>query len=203
LIGDYTSGTEFSTKNIVDIYGVFPLLANWFPQVSDYLIKNKIRKPRSEFLNLKLSVLKKILQYPKFAYEQTLNMIISLGYRLEYEDIQGEKERSLIKEIEEIKNPWDKAFLLGDRHKVEKLDLGQIKDDPGFRDIQSCFDQIERTERLLKRLWRQLFFPSQASDEKQYRKFLDEYDRRIQRSEAIIETARIMIRTFIGTEFNL
>ena len=203
VIGDYTTGSQFSSKDIVDIYGIFPLLANWFPDVSDYLVNMAIRKPRSEFLNLDLAVLKKLLQHPKFAYEQTLNMIIRLGYSLEYDDIPYTKEKNLIIEAEQKKEPWDKKFLLGDRYNIEKFYLGHIRDDPGFRDIQSCFDQIERTERLLKRLWRQLFFPPQIAQEKQYRKFLDEYDRRIQRSNAVIETARIMIRTFIGKEFTL
>ena len=196
VIGDYTTGSQFSSKNIIDIYGTFPLLGNWFPNVQDYLERQKINKPKSEFLNINIKVLKKLLGYPKFAYEQTLNMIIRLGYSLEYEDIPYPAHKQIITQGEQRQAPWDKKFLLGNTHEIAKFDLGIIKDDPGFRNIQSCFDQIERTERLLKRLWRQLFSPPQTSDEKQYREFLDEYDRRIQRSDAVTETARIMIRSF-------
>ena len=76
LVGDYGSTKPQSTKELIDIYGVFPLVANWFPEAWRAIRSLRIKKPRSEFLNIQTVELAKLLKKRVFAYEQTLNMLI-------------------------------------------------------------------------------------------------------------------------------
>lgn len=111
------------------MYGTYPLLFNWFPRIAKKIQEKDIKRPRSEFIAASLEFLKKTLPFKrKFAYEQTLSFLINA-----FSDDNGK---------------WEK--------KIGKVEIGEIMDyekDRGFREAN---DQIERTERLLKILWREM-----------------------------------------------
>jgi len=48
-IGDFGTGNKYSAKGLVDTYGTYPLLANWFPEVSQRIMSLPLHRPRSEF----------------------------------------------------------------------------------------------------------------------------------------------------------
>ena len=54
-IGDFRTGDKYSAKSLVDTYGSYPLLANWFPEISKGIRALPLHRPRSEFLNIKTS----------------------------------------------------------------------------------------------------------------------------------------------------
>ena len=133
IFGDFSSGNIYNAKELIDLYGTYALMANWFPDVAQASRRPPLRlnKLRSEFLNIKVETLKVLLDYRKFAYEQTLNMLIHSW------------------------NFKNKAW----KYEIAKKDLGVLKDDSSFRQYRECLDQIERTERMLKLLWREIYGP--------------------------------------------
>ncbi|HEX5734463.1 MAG TPA: hypothetical protein VF131_16625 [Blastocatellia bacterium] len=174
IIGDFTTPDRYSSKELVDTYGTYSLLANWFPEVSRAVKALPLSKPRSEFLNIEVSVLDQFLDKRKFAYEQTLNMLIRSW---DYENKR-----------------W--------RHGIRPFPLGTLQDDKSFRQYRDCLDQIERTERLLKLLWRELNEPPSTGvfeqDELRYKEFSQEYEDIARRSTDIRESARLTIRALLG-----
>lgn len=166
FVGDYV-GRGTSAKDLIDRYGTLPLLANWFPAVSHKILGLKLSKPRSEFLNIDTGLLEKLLAKRKFAYEQTLNMLIRAW------DVKTEDENSL----------------------VEAYFLGRISDDATYRNYRECIDQIERTERMLRLIWRELNDPVRTG--RSYSDFIDNYFVLDQRSTAIRGTAVVTIRNLI------
>jgi hypothetical protein len=85
------------------------------------------------------------------------------------------------------------------KYDVKSFDLGGIKDDEQFRQYQDCLDQIERTERMLKLLWRELWqekYPSPSPAE--YRSFIEKYTTLVSISMGTVETAMITIRSLLG-----
>lgn len=176
-IGDFGTGDKFSAKSLVDTYGSYPLLANWFPAISQGIRSLPLHRPRSEFLNIKTSVLRELLiNNRNFAYEQTLNF--------------------LIKSWNYAESKW--------RYHISVSPLGILSDSKSFRHYRSCIDQIERIERMLSLLWREIKEPkkgSTASDkefEQQYTAFSIEYDNLRTISKGIMETARTTLRALLG-----
>lgn len=174
-IGDFNTTKRNSAKELIDTYGTYPLLANWFPEI--YLaMKSKIgdlARPRSEFLNIRVGVLNELLTHRKFAYEQTLNMLI----------------RSYDWQREEFK------------YEVTRFPIGEIEDEQSFRDYEGCLDQIERTERLVKLVWREIKKPPvNSSDDDEYKEFIERYHTLDRSSGSIRESARITIRSLLSTE---
>ncbi len=169
-IGDFESSKKFSAKDLIDLFGTIPLLANWFPEISTWIQKISIQKPRSEFLNIKVGVMWELLKKRKFAYEQTLNMII---------------------------RSWD-FKLSKPKYDIRPVSLGKIGDDKSYRKYRECLDQIERTERMLRLLWREIKEPK-LDEFESFLKFIDKYDFLDQRSTAIRETARITIRSLLNS----
>jgi hypothetical protein len=170
IIGDFDAGDRFSAKNLIDIYGTLPLLANWFPDLSQKISAIPLSKPRSEFLNVERSTLEALLDHRKFAYEQTLNMLI---------------------------HSWDdeeKDWI----HTIKSHHCGEVLDDTQFRKYRDCLDQVERTERMLRLTWRELNEPKRGASQKVYSEFVDDYLDRDRRSTSIRETAVITIRNLIG-----
>lgn len=161
VIGDFSSGDQFNAKDLIDRYGTYSLLANWFPEISKSILELPLNKPRSEFLNINVPTLKSLLEYRKFAYEQTLNMLI---------------------------RSWDDGKW---KYKIHPHVLGTLKDDSSLRQYRDCLDQIERTERMLKLLWREIHEPSESQD-------FDVYDRLDRRSTSIRESARVILRNLLG-----
>ncbi len=176
-IGDFGTGDKYSAKSLVDTYGTYSLLANWFPEISQGIRSLPLHRPRSEFLNIKTSVLRDLLiNNRNFAYEQTLNFLIkSWNY-------------------DEAK--W--------KYNVSISPLGSLSDNKSLRDYRSCIDQIERIERMLSLLWREIKEPRKknsvddASFEEQYTAFSTEYDNLRTKSKGIMETARTTLRALLG-----
>jgi hypothetical protein len=166
VVGDFSSGEMFNAKELIDLYGTYALMANWFPEIAQKIRLLPLNKPRSEFLNIRVKTLKELLGYRKFAYEQTLNMLI----------------RSWSFE----KQQW--------RYSIKPEKIGVLKDDSSFRQYRDCLDQIERTERMLKLLWREIYEPKYRNQEN----FIDQYDHLDRNSTSIRENARIIIRNFLG-----
>ncbi len=168
VIGDFKA-KKFSGKNLIDVYGTLPLLSNWFPEISERIFDLPLYKPRSEFLNMRVGFLKEILvNHRKFAYEQTLNMLIYAWKNNDY------------------------------NYKIRSYNLGKIEDDSGFRKYQGCLDQIERTERMLKLLWREKYKLPDSPTDQDFKNFINDYDMLVNRSQAICETARFTIRSLLG-----
>lgn len=173
IVGDFATGQHLSAKDLIDLYGTLPLLANWFPEVSRGILEIPLSKPRSEFLNVKREVLRALLKTRKFAYEQTLNMLIRLWHPKELR--------------------WT--------HGIARYDLGVVRDDSAYREYRDCLDQVERTERMLRLIWREIREnrePKPLEGSKEYEAYIKEYIDLDQRSTAIRETAIITIRNLIG-----
>jgi hypothetical protein len=111
-----------NSKQMIDTYGTFALLYNWFPREAQQ-IREMTERPRSEFFALRHNFLREVLKERWFAYEQTVVMLL--------------KAVSANKHIT--------RFLVGD-----------ISDIPeGGESFASAMPQVERTERVLKTIWRQ------------------------------------------------
>ncbi len=167
IIGDFTTTGRFNAKDLIDQYGTYALMANWFPEIVQKTLKLPLNRPRSEFLNIKIDVLQALLAQRKFAYEQTLNILIQA---------------------------WDFQSR-GWKYKIHIHDLGNFTDDSGIRRYMECVNQIERTERMLKLLWRE---KNEPSDTLKYQKFIDQYHNLDLISTAIRENSRIIIRNLLG-----
>lgn len=180
-IGDISIPNRFGGKYLIDEYGTYPLLANWFPDQTRAILKKNISRPRSEFLNIKVKVLKKLLRFRKFAYEQTLNMLIRSWSPAGGDDA---RERGL-------HGRW--------KYRVHAFPLGDMQDDSTYRQYGGCLDQIERMERMIKQLWRTLYEPTGGRVKPvDYERYVDRYYLLDQRSAAIREGAMITIRSLLG-----
>jgi hypothetical protein len=181
LIGDFEVDRRTSGKALIDQYGIYPLLANWFPDVSKAIHDMELSKPRSEFLNLNAQVLRCLLtDYRSFAYEQTLNMIIRIATNPDKFACLSPDSRP---------TDWLRKF-------VRPFRLGTVADDSSARAFGGCIDQIERTDRLLRMVWRDIHSPT---DDNKYPDFLREYASKQSTSSAIRNAAMIAIRALLGT----
>lgn len=115
-----------SAKQLIDTYGTYGLLYNWFPAEARG-IRACTDKPRTEFFAISYEFLETILVESRwFAYEQTLMVLL-----------QNMKGREPVR-------------------KVGKVELGFITDDESTRStLSSAIQQVERTERALKLFWRE------------------------------------------------
>ena len=114
-------------KHLIDTYGTYGLLYNWFP-VEAQAIRRITGKPRSEFFAISHDYLKAALMPPErwFPYEQTIVLLL--------QGLEGAKEV----------------------RKMDTVKLGKIVDDPSDRSqLSGPMQQIERTERVLKLYWRE------------------------------------------------
>lgn len=177
VIGDFRTGDQYSAKSLVDTYGTYSLLANWFPEISRSIRSLPLNRPRSEFLNIKTSVLRElIINNRNFAYEQTLNFLIKCW---NYDETK-----------------W--------KYNISICCLGTLSDNKSFRNYRACIDQIERTERMLSVLWREIKQPKKMDSvsnkefEEQYTVFSNEYDKLFNKSNGIMDTARTTLRALLG-----
>lgn len=174
VVGDFVSDSKNTSKELIDTYGTYPLLANWFDAVSRAINDLPLAKPRTEFLNIKLPVLKELLKFRKFAYEQTISIFIR-AWNFE-------------------KNKW--------KYNIGVSLLGEFHDDKSLRQYRVALDQIERSERLIKLLWREIHEPDPVDkgpmDRKIYQEFIDQYHSLDQKSSAIRESARITVRSLLS-----
>ncbi len=164
-IGDFDAGGRFDAKTLIDYYGTYALMANWFPEITNKVLQLPLNRPRSEFLNIDVATLRKLLDYRKFAYEQTLNMLIRLW------DFQT--------------HDWQHGI------QVRSHSLGKLADEGNSRQYRECLDQIERAERMLKMLWREIYLPETQRFDRE--DIWDRYHDLDQRSTSVRQTARIII----------
>jgi len=64
-----------NSKQLIDTYGTFALLYNWFPAEAQE-IRQFTERPRSEFFAIRHSFLREILAQRWYAYEQTVVMLL-------------------------------------------------------------------------------------------------------------------------------
>jgi hypothetical protein len=116
-----------SAKQLIDTYGTYGLLYNWFPAEAQG-IREVTDKPRTEFFALNSETLKQALIFERwYAYEQTLMILL-----------QNMKGRIPVR-------------------RIAKVRLGSITDPEAARSsLASAMQQVERTERALKLYWREL-----------------------------------------------
>ncbi|MCX6903813.1 MAG: hypothetical protein NTW03_10125, partial [Verrucomicrobia bacterium] len=151
-------GTDHgNSKQLIDTYGTFALLYNWFPAEAQE-IRKLTERPRSEFFAISHGFLQEALRERWFAYEQTVVMLLKAVSR----------------------NKQISRFL-----------VGNISDLPeGRESLGSAMQQVERTERVLKTLWRKRH-QSQAGWTEQYRVLETQ-------SEQVLRTALIILQNLLG-----
>jgi hypothetical protein len=110
------------SKQLIDTYGTFALLYNWFP-VEAQEIRQFTERPRSEFLAVRHSFLGEALRRRWYPYEQTVVMLLQAVFG---------------------------------KNGISRFFVGNISDLPGGREsLASAMQQVERTERVLKAVWRE------------------------------------------------
>src|SRR5207245_3038277 len=109
-------------KQLIDTYGTFALLYNWFPSEAQ-AIRSYTERPRSEFFAVRHGFLHEVLRQRWYAYEQTVVMLLQAVF--------SDKRIS--------------RFLVGN---ISALPEGR-------ESLASAMQQVERTERVLKALWRE------------------------------------------------
>jgi hypothetical protein len=135
-------------KQLIDTYGTFALLYNWFPAEAQE-IRQFTERPRSEFFAVRHDFLKEVLTKRWYPYEQTVVMLLHAVFR---------------------------------RQSFSRFSVGDISDLPhGRESLGSAMQQVERTERVLKAIWRE-HHESQPN-------WRDEYRVLESRSEQIRRTA--------------
>lgn len=136
-----------NSKQLIDTYGTFALLYNWFP-VEAQAIRSYTERPRSEFFAVRHSFLHEVLRQRWYAYEQTVVMLLHAVFS-------------------------DK--------RISRFLVGNISDLPeGRESIASAMQQVERTERVLKTVWRQRH-QSKPGWTEEYR-VLDEQSEQVRRT---------------------
>jgi hypothetical protein len=124
-----------NSKQLIDTYGTFALLYNWFPAEADE-IRHFTERPRSEFFAIRHGFLREVLKHRWYAYEQTVVMLLQAVFN---------------------------------KKRISRFFVGNISDLPeGRESLASAMQQVERTERVLKALWRERHQPS-ANWIEQYR----------------------------------
>lgn len=109
-------------KQLIDTYGTFALLYNWFPKEAQE-IRQYTERPRSEFFAIRHEFLGEVLRQRWYAYEQTVVTLLTAVFA-------------------------DK--------RISRFFVGQITDlEEGRESLASALQQVERTERVLKTLWRE------------------------------------------------
>jgi len=110
------------SKQLIDTYGTFALLYNWFPGEAEE-IRQYTERPRSEFFAIRHDFLGEILRQRWFAYEQTVVTLLHAVFN-------------------------DK--------RIARFFVGQLSDLPeGRESFGAAMQQVERTERVLRTLWRE------------------------------------------------
>jgi hypothetical protein len=145
-----------NSKQLIDTYGTFALLYNWFPAEAQE-IRQYTERPRSEFFAIRHGFLREVLRQRWYAYEQTVVMLLQ-------------------------------AVFSG--HRISRFFVGQISDLPeGRESIASAMQQVERTERVLKTLWRE------RNDTKTG--WIEQYQVLEAQSEEIRRTALIVLKSLL------
>jgi hypothetical protein len=111
-----------NSKQLIDTYGTFALLYNWFPAEAQE-IRQYTERPRSEFFAVRHDFLGEALTQRWYPYEQTVVMLLQAVFK---------------------------------QRRITRFLVGNISDLPEGREpLSSAMQQVERTERVLKALWRE------------------------------------------------
>ncbi len=111
-----------NSKQLIDTYGTFALLYNWFPKEAQE-IRCFTERPRSEFFAIRHGFLREALEHRWYAYEQTVVLLLHAVF---------------------------------DQKRISRFLVGQISDLPEGREpLTAAMQQVERTERVLKSVWRE------------------------------------------------
>jgi hypothetical protein len=111
-----------NSKQLIDTYGTFALLYNWFPAEAR-AIREYTERPRSEFFAIRHGFLGEALRQRWYAYEQTVVMLLHAVFA---------------------------------NKRISRFFVGHISDLPeGRESLASALQQVERTERVLKAVWRE------------------------------------------------
>lgn len=146
-----------NSKQLIDTYGTFALLYNWFP-VEAQAIRQYTERPRSEFFAVRHNFLREVLRHRWYAYEQTVVMLLQAVF---------------------------------DNKRISQFFVGHISDLPGGHEsLASVMQQVERTERVLKSLWRERHHAKPGWTE-QYRLLETQ-------SEQVRRTAMILLQNLLG-----
>jgi hypothetical protein len=110
------------SKQLIDTYGTFALLYNWFPEAACE-VRQYTERPRSEFFAIRHEFLHDMLLRRWYAYEQTVVILLQAVFQ---------------------------------KKRIARFSVGNITDLPEGREtLQSAMQQVERTERVLKSVWRE------------------------------------------------
>ncbi len=140
-----------NSKQLIDTYGTFALLYNWFPAEAQE-IRAYTERPRSEFFAIRHEFLREVLARRWYAYEQTVVILL---------------------------------HAIREKKRVSRFFVGHISDLPEGRDtLASAMQQVERTERVLKSVWRETH-ESRGGWQRQYRR-LEGQSELIRRAALII-----------------
>lgn len=146
-----------NSKQLIDTYGTFALLYNWFPREAQ-AIREVTERPRSEFFAIRHSFLREMLHQRWYAYEQTVVLLLN---------------------------------AVSGAHSISRFQVGNITDLPGGRDsLSAAMQQVERTERVLKTVWRERHQEAEG--------WSREYRRLEQQSEQIVRTALVILENVLG-----
>jgi len=111
-----------NSKQLIDTYGTFALLYNWFPAEAQE-IRQFTERPRSEFFAVRHGFLGEALRRRWYPYEQTVVMLLQAVFA---------------------------------KKSISRFLVGKISDLPEGREpLASAMQQVERTERVLKAIWRE------------------------------------------------
>jgi hypothetical protein len=144
------------SKQLIDDYGTFGLLYNWFPAEAQ-AIRECTERPRSEFFAVRHGFLQQMLHRRWYPYEQTVVMLL---------------------------------HAIFDHRNVSRYFVGHITDLPEGRDtLSSAMEQVERTERALKTLWRERHHAK--------RDWIKEYRRLEAQSEQVRRSALIILENLL------
>ncbi len=176
ILGDFDGSDQQGTKELIDLYGINPMIANWFPEAWKAIKKLKLKRTRTEFTNIEAKTLQQFLKSRAFAYAQTLNMLI-----VQWSQCKGEKNEQL----DVTAKKWE--------DKIKVIHLGTIKDDTRGRYYKGAIDQIERTERMLRMLWRDYKKWDDNLPPDEFETIANKYETKSKRSTSIRDAARIAI----------
>jgi hypothetical protein len=145
------------SKQLIDTYGTFALMYNWFPAEAAE-IRQFTERPRSEFFSIRHGFLADVLARRWYAYEQTMVMLLQAVF---------------------------------DQRRISRFFVGGISDLPeGKESLAAAVQQVERTERVLKTMWRERCRTQED--------WLEEYRKLELQSEQIRKTAVTLLQNLLG-----
>jgi hypothetical protein len=146
-----------NSKQLIDTYGTFALLYNWFPAEARE-IRGYTERPRSEFFAVRHGFLDEALKQRWYAYEQTMVMLLQAVFAKKH---------------------------------IAQFFVGHVTDlHEGHEPLPSIMQQVERTERVLKTLWREKH-ETRAG-------WLEQYGTLEKQSEHLRHSAMATLRNVLG-----